>query len=185
MDKEEKSYDPSLNVKELLINAINRIDDLSKAESKRIDEKFRDSDIKYQIQFTSAKEAVSIASIAQEKLVAQALDGTKEEISKADLNTDKRFSLLSEKIDGITTQMNKSSGERGIYVTHSDLENAMDKLQNSIEATLRPVVNFMNSQTGQSKAQNQIWGYMFGGLMLIIAILTYFSAHPIVSQIAR
>ena len=167
-----KTADPTFNVRELVDFATKRIDDLNEAEQKRIDEKFKDSDTKYQIQFTAAKEAVGIASTAQEKLVAQALDGTKEAISKADINTDKRFSLLSEKIDGITVTMNKSTGERGIYVTHSDLSTEMEKLRNSFEAMLRPVVNFMNSQTGKIDESQNIWGYIVGGGGLIVAVIT-------------
>jgi hypothetical protein len=148
------TIDPTKNVIELVHESVKRLDDLAAARIKSIEEKFKDSDVKYQIQFTAAKEAVGIASAAQEKLVAQALDGTKEAISKADVNTDKRFSLLSEKIDGITNTMNKSTGERGIYVTHSDLSAEMEKLRLSFEGMLRPVVTFMNSQTGKTDQQN-------------------------------
>ena len=157
--------------------AIKRLDDISDVRTKSFDEKIHDKDVQYQLQFNSAKEAVSIALIAQEKAVAAALEGTKEAINKADINTDKRFSLLSEKIDGITSSMSKSSGERGIYVTHTDLNIAMDKLQSSIEATLRPVVTFMNSQTGSKTGMADLAGWIFGGLTLLLAIAAALSGH--------
>src|ERR1035437_1848236 len=113
--------DPSLNVREMITEAISRVDDLRHSEVRRIDEKIKDSDSKYQIQFSAAKEALGIALVAQEKATAQALEGTKDAINKADTNTDKRFTLLSEKIDAVIETTNRNTGERGIYVTHSDL----------------------------------------------------------------
>lgn len=156
----DKQKDPTFNVRELIELSIKRIDDLAEIREKKVEEKFHDKDTQYQLQFTSAKEAVGIALIAQEKAVSAALEGTREAINKADLNTDKRFSLLSEKIDGITTTMNKSTGERGIYVTHSDLSAEMEKLRLSFEGMLRPVVTFMNSQTGQQKGVGISWQTM-------------------------
>jgi hypothetical protein len=143
------NYDPTANVIALVEASIKRLDDIHVLETKRLDENINYLDDKYQMQFN-----------AQEKAVAAALEGTKEAINKADINTDKRFSLLSEKIDGITSTISKSSGERGIYVTHTDLNIAIDKLQASIEATLRPVVTFMNAQKGQQKGAGTSWQTM-------------------------
>ena len=156
---------------------------LRDAETKRIDEKFIDVndkfaavDVKYQIQFNAAEKAVGIASTAQEKLVAQALDGTKEAINKADVATDKRFSLLSEKIDGVVETISKNTGAQGIYVTHTDLNIAMEKLTLSIEATLRPVVAFMNSQTGQQKGVGLSWGLLINIVSLCGVLVAIFFA---------
>lgn len=166
--------DPTKNVIELVEASIRRLDDLSESRAKYVDEKIRDKDVQYQFQFTSAKEAVGIALIAQEKAVAAALDGTREAINKADITTDKRFDLLSEKIDGVLGTINKNVGERGIYVTHTDLNIAMDKLQSSIEATLRPVVTFMNAQGGKSSGLNAGWIYLVGAISLIGTIVSIF-----------
>ena len=79
----EKIYDPSLNVRDMINEAIDRGDDihnsglkriddilslktyyeekLKEVEAKRLDDKFRDTDTKYQIQFSAAKEALGIA----------------------------------------------------------------------------------------------------------------------------
>lgn len=152
--------------------------DFVTSEISRIDEKFKDGDVKYQIQFSAAKEALGIALIAQEKAVAAALDSTKEAIGKAEIATDKRFDLLSEKIDGVNATINKSAGAQGLYVTHDDLSAALDKLQASIEITLRPVVTFMNFQTGQGKGANAMWGYIIGAVGLIGVIITIVSKFP-------
>lgn len=169
-----KPHDPSLNVREMIKEATERLDDLAEARDKRIDEKIHDKDIQYQLQFNSAKEAVSIALIAQEKAVAAALEGTKEAINKADINTDKRFSLLSEKIDGITSSINKSSGERGIYVTHEYLNIALDKLQANIESALRPLTNYMSSSQGKETGISSSWGILLGSVGLIGALISIF-----------
>lgn len=171
-----KQIDPTFNVRELIELSIKRIDNLAELREKHAEEKFHDKDVQYQLQFNSAKEAVSIALIAQEKAVAAALEGTKEAINKADINTDKRFSLLSEKIDGITTTMNKSTGERGIYVTHSDLSIEMEKLRASFEAMLRPVVTFMNNQTGQQKGSGTSWQTMVTIVSVCGALIGIFFA---------
>ena len=151
MSEEVKTVllDPSINVKTMIAESIERLDDLRKVEVKRIDERIDASDDKYQVQFNSAKDAVSIALIAQEKAVAAALEGTKEAINKADITTDKRFDLLSEKIDAIANTMSKNTGAQGIYVTHDDLTTSIEKLQDYMEHTLQPVVAFMNSQQGK------------------------------------
>lgn len=144
----------------ILNERITRFNELREADVKRIDEKFKDTYNTYQIQFTGAKEAVAIASTAQEKLVAQALDGTKEAINKADTATDKRFELLSEKINGLSETLNKNAGAQGIYVTHSDLSSEMEKLRTSFEAMLRPVKTFMDGQLGQQKGAGTSWQTM-------------------------
>lgn len=158
-----------------------QIDDhttIHKMETKRIDErfkdvdeKFRDNDIKYQIQFNAAKEALGIALIAQEKAVAAALDSTKEAIGKAEIATDKRFDLLSEKIDGVSETLNKNTGAQGVYVTHVDLSAEMEKLRTSFETMLNPVITFMNNSTGQKTGVSNSWGLVLSiaGLISIIA----------------
>lgn len=168
--------DPTANVQNIVSNAIKRIDDLRISEVKRIDEKINNNDIKYEIQFADAKEAVNTAFIAQEKAISAALIGTKEAINKSDATTDKRFDLLSEKIDGVVEVISKSTGERGVYVTHIDLSVAMDKLQANIEGTLRPVVTFMNSQTGRDKGIGSSWGVLLGSVGFIATLITVFLA---------
>ncbi len=154
-----------------IAEAFKRIDALRDSETKRLDEKIRDGDVKYQIQFSAAEKALGIALTAQEKQVAAALEGTKEAIVKNDANTDKRFDLLSEKIDSIADTMSKSTGERGIYVTHSDLSTEMEKLRLSFEGMLSPVVTFMNSSQGKSQGFSASWGIILGAVGLTSTVI--------------
>lgn len=168
--------DPTKNVRELIEASITRLDDIHRLDIARLDQKINDKDTQYQIQFNGSEKAVGTAFIAQEKAISAALIGTKEAIKESKDNTDKRFDLLSEKIDTLSTSMNKTSGERGIYVTHTDLSIAMDKLQTGIEATLRPVVTFMNSSSGQSKGLNMSWLYLVQAVGFLSVIVSVFYA---------
>lgn len=150
---------------------LRRIDHATDVETERANDKFKDEDIKYQIQFNAAKEALGIALIAQEKAVAAALDSTKEAIGKAEIATDKRFDLLSEKIDGVNETLNKNAGAQGIYVTHSDLTFELDKLRTSFETMLTPVVTFMNSTQGSTKGMNALWGYFAAAVGVIVGVV--------------
>ena len=178
MSEEVKTVllDPSINVKTMIAESIERLDDLRKVEVKRIDERIDASDDKYQVQFNSAKDAVSIALIAQEKAVAAALEGTKEAINKADVTTDKRFDLLSEKIDGIGETISKNTGASGLYVTQTDLNVVVDKIQTNFETALRPVIAFMNSQTGKSEGTATNWTQLgiIAGIIIALAKLFKF-----------
>src|ERR1035437_902436 len=143
------------------------------AEVKRLDEKIRDGDVKYQIQFNAAKEALGIALIAQEKAVAAALDAAKEATGKAEIAMAKQFDLLSEKIDGVSETLNKNTGASGLYVTHSDLSIEMDKLRTSFESMLKPVVTFMDSQTGKAQGTATNWTQLgiIAGIVIALARL--------------
>ena len=122
--------------------------------------------------FEAQQLALKDALISQEKAVAAALEGTKEAIVKNDANTDKRFDLLSEKIGGVVEAINKNTGAERVYVTHSDLSSALDKLQTSIQATLLPVVTFMNTQVGKAKGADDIWIKVVAILGLVATAIT-------------
>lgn len=176
-EKEKSICEPSF------LETIKRIDEVSELKWKYINEKIQDRDTKYQIQFTAAEKAIAIASTAQEKLVAQALDGTKEAINKADVATDKRFELLSEKINGLSDILNKNAGAQGIYVTHSDLGIVVEKIQTSFESALKPLVlqvnnitAAQNNQQGKSSGLNAGWAYLLGGISLISTLIAIFVA---------
>lgn len=181
MPDNEKHLDPSVNVREMLNVVvlhqdklrdveIRHVEELARLREKHTEDKFRDADVKYQIQFNAAKDAVSIASVAQEKAMAAALEGTKDAINKADVNTDKRFGSISEKIDGLASTLSKNSGAQGIYVTHMDLQQSLDKLQSNIELSLKPLLAFMNSQGGTSKGRSDMAGWIVGGIATLISI---------------
>lgn len=146
--------DPTKNVKDIVSESVGRVDDLREAETKRVDEKIGALDNKNQIQFASSEKAVNTAFVAQEKAIAAALAGTKEAINKSDATTDKRFDLLSEKIDGVVETISKNLGQSGLYVTQVDLNNGLSKLQDSFETMLRPVITFMDNQRGKQGAED-------------------------------
>jgi vacuolar-type H+-ATPase subunit I/STV1 len=180
--------DPSINVKNIVEESVTRLDDLRKAEIRRVDEKINLNDIKYQIQFADSKEAVTAA-----------LTATKEAINKADQANEKRFDAvnefrstlsdqqtklmtrteyesahgaITEKIDGVTDRINRTEGASGVYVTHNDLTIALDKLQQNIEITLRPVVTFMNNQTGKTEGVSSSWAIIATIIGISIAAVT-------------
>ena len=139
----------------------------------RIDDTILASNQRFEAQQLALKDAL----ISQEKAVAAALEGTKEAIVKNDANTDKRFDLLSEKIDSVVETISKNTGAQGIYVTHSDLSAEMEKLRTSFEGMLRPVVTFMNSQTGKAKGIDEIWtkiAMIIGGTAAVITLIIKF-----------
>ena len=121
--------------------------------------------------FDAQQLALKDALVSQEKAVSNALDGTKEAITKSDAATDKRFELLSEKIDGVSNVLNKNAGAQGIYVTHADLSFAIDKLQTAIITQLQPVIDFMHTQTGQAKGTSNVWGYIACGIGIVIGLI--------------
>lgn len=188
MADEIKPLDPTFNVRSIVNEATERLDDLRKAEVKRIDEKITSNDEKYQIQFADSEKAVISALIA-----------TKENGNKADQTNEKRFDAVNEsysklseqqtkllarteyesnhralieKIDGVESRINRTEGASNIYVTQTDLTTALDNQSTKFEIMLRPVVTFMNSQQGKSSGLSQGWGFAFGVVGIIIAILT-------------
>src|ERR1035437_207791 len=142
---ETTAKDPTLNVRAMVDESSQRLDDLRKCEVKRIDEKIDSNDKKYQIQFNDSKEAVLAA-----------LASTKEAINKAEQANEKRFDAvnefrstlsdqqaklmtrteyesahkaLAEKIDGVTDRINRTEGVSTSYVTQNDLNVVVDKIQ--------------------------------------------------------
>src|ERR1035437_2655192 len=121
--------------------------------------------------FDAQQLALKDALMAQEKQTALALINTEKAIDKADLNTEKRFALLTDKIDGAVDAISKSTGAQGIYVTHNDLAISLDKLQGNIETMIRPVITFMNNQTGKSQGMSIGWGVLVGSVGLVSTVI--------------
>lgn len=198
---QQNGKDPTSNARELVESSIKRLDDLRESEIRRVEDKFkniddksRDYDIKYQIQFDDSKEAVLAA-----------LTATKEAINKADQANEKRFdavnefrstlsdqqskllnrteyesnhAALVEKIDGVESRINRTEGASNIYVTHTDLSIFGEKLQAGFEAALKPLilqVNTLtaaqNSQQGGKEGVKNVWGYVVGAVGLTSAII--------------
>ena len=172
-----------------------RINEHKSASSQRLEA----TDEKYQIQFSDSKEAVVTALSTTKEAMSKAEMVTKEAINKAEQANEKRFdtvaesittlsnqqtkflarteyesahSALAEKIDGVNDRINRNEGASGVYVTQTDLNTAIDRLQTSIESSLRPVVNFMNSQQGQQKGAGSSWAIIVTVVSLAIAAVT-------------
>lgn len=213
--------DPTINVKNIVEEAVSRIDDLRVAEVRRIDERIDANDDKYQIQFADSEKAVISALIA-----------TKENGNKADQTNEKRFDAvnesysklseqqtklltrneydsahksLAEKIDGVESRINRTEGQSGVFVTHTDLSSSLEKLQGNIEVMIRPIVTnqdvlntFMNSQRGKegvtdpamtkltkavedlvgtkSQGISASWGVLVGAVGFIATLIAIFFA---------
>lgn len=74
-----------------------------------------------------------------------------------------------EKANELRSQIER---ERGTYVTHTDLTGAIEK----IEATLKPVVAYVEGQRGRSSGLNAGWGYLLGAATFVatgLAILGF------------
>lgn len=180
MPENKPTIDPTFNVKELVDTSIRRLDDIRQIEVNRITDRIDANDVKYQMQFNAAKDNVSIALIAQEKAVAAALDAAKEATSKSEISMDKRFDLLSKKIDELMEIINKNTGAQGIYVTHNDLNNSFDKFRIDIETMLRPVITkveqlstVQNTNTGKGEGMTRMYGWIVGGVLFLITIASF------------
>lgn len=177
--------DPSINVKSMIEESTQRLDDLRKVEVKRIDEKIDANDEKYQIQFNDAKEAINKADQANEKRfdsVNEFRNTLADQQTKLLTRTEyeSAHKALAEKIDGVTDRINRTEGASGVYVTQNDLNSALNKLQTNIETTLQPVVAFMNSQTGKTNGLVQQWVYVvgfFGIISTIITLVIFLTGH--------
>lgn len=67
----------------------------------------------------------------------------------------------------------KNLAASGIYATNADLANVVEKM----EKTLKPIIEFVNMQTGASKGSEFTWGKIFasiGAFGVIIGIIVKF-----------
>ena len=163
--------------------------------------KMDERDTKYQVQFNDSKEAVVTALNTTKEAMSKAEMVTKEAINKADQANEKRFdgvndlnsklsdqqtklltrteyesnhTALTEKIDAVTNRIDRTEGSSNIYVTTPQLNDAIEKLSATWTSALKPVVDYMNSQSGRSQGTNQSWLYLVGGVGLASTIVTLF-----------
>ena len=135
--------------------------------------------------FADNQKAVETALIGQEKAVSAALSAAKEAVVKSDLLTDKRFDSVNEtiakvtgqtldlmpraeyvanhkalddKIDVINSVLNKTSGDKNLFVTTSELDNRLTLVVDRMEATMKPVVEYVTRQQGQSQGSQLTMG---------------------------
>lgn len=60
------------------------------------------------------------------------------------------------------------SSERGLYATKGDLMAAIEK----VDAQLKPINDYIASDRGRGAGSAAMWGYIIGGLSLIVSLIT-------------
>lgn len=179
MENKLKDLDPTVNVKELVALQVERLDDLRNNEVKRLEDKIDNNDKKYQIEFNAAKEAVTKSETATDKRFdAIAITTRNLEDSQSKLITRNEYISahqgLIDKVDSVIDRINRTEGASGIFVTQTDLNTSIEKLNTSIQATLKPVVDFMNSEQGRNRGISSVWGVILGTAGFLAAIITMF-----------
>ena len=90
----------------------------------------------------------------------------KEEADKAALALAREIQTYKdEKANELREQINS---ERGLYATKGDLVAVTEKM----EATLRPLQEYVATDRGRGAGSAAMWGYVAAGIMLIVAVLT-------------
>lgn len=103
------------------------------------------------------------AELASEKEKAIKI---KEDADKAALSLAREIQTYKdEKANELREQINS---ERGLYATKGDLIAVAEK----IEATLRPIQEYIATDRGRGAGGAAMWGYVAAGIMLIISVLT-------------
>jgi hypothetical protein len=72
-----------------------------------------------------------------------------------------------EKANELREQIN---AERGLYASKSDLEAAVQK----IEETLKPIQEFVSAQRGRSGGTDNVWKYVFLVIAAVVGVATVF-----------
>lgn len=90
----------------------------------------------------------------------------KEEADKAALYLAREIQTYKdEKANELREQINS---ERGLYASKGDLNAAIEK----VDATLKPVLEYVATDRGRGAGGQAIWGYMMVGLAVLIALAT-------------
>jgi hypothetical protein len=89
----------------------------------------------------------------------------KEQADRDALELDRQIrAYKDEKANDLREQLGK---ERGNYATKDDVIAAVGK----IDATLIPIATYVASQQGGSKGMRDMYGWIFGGVMGIVAVI--------------
>jgi hypothetical protein len=88
----------------------------------------------------------------------------KEEADKTALGLQRDNQIYKdEKANELRSQIER---ERGSYATQTDLKGAVEKM----EALVKPIAEFVSSQQGGSKGMRDMYGWIFGGVMFLVAL---------------
>lgn len=103
-------------------------------------------------------------NLEKEKALKIKEEGDKEAMRIKDESDKKALELQTEtqkykdeKANELREQIN---GERNLYVTKEQLS---------------PILEYVNSQQGRSSGLNSGWGYLVGGIGLVIMVITFFN----------
>lgn len=167
--------------------------------------------------FAENQKAVDTAMLSSEKAVNAALLAAKEAVIKAEISTEKRFDSVNEamskvasqsadllpraeyfashkaiddKVDVITSNLNKTSGDKNLYATHDDVAELLQKTHadfsemiNKLQDTIKPVIEYVNRQQGSAAGSQITMGKIYatlGAFSAVLGIIIY-----LVSQISR
>ena len=135
--------------------------------------------------FAENQKSVETALTGQEKAVGAAFLASEKAIIKAEILTDKRFDgviksvtdladqtsdlmpraeyvanhkALDDKIEVINSNLNKSSGDRNLFVTTSELDSKLTLLVDRMDTAMKPVIEYVNQQKGQSTGSELTMG---------------------------
>lgn len=76
-----------------------------------------------------------------------------------------------EKANELREQINS---ERGLYSNKEDVAKDIVAAVSKIEATIKPLIEYVLSQQGRSVGLTAGWGYILSGIGLLILVATYF-----------
>lgn len=147
------------------------------------------------LRFVENQKAVDTAMVSSEKAVNAALLAAKEAVIKAEISTEKRFDAANEamskivnqnstlltraeyfanhkaiddKVDVITSNLNKSSSDKNLYATHADVAELLQRTHtdfsemiNKLQATIQPVIEYVNRQQGQTTGSQLTVGKLY------------------------
>jgi len=160
--------------------------------------------------FAENDKAVQAALLGQEKAVGAAFLASEKAIIKAEILTDKRFDTvtnsvselsdqtsnlmpraeyvanhkaLEDRVGVIDTAMNKTSGDKNLFVTTSELDAKLSSVVDRMDAAIKPVVDYVNQQKGQVSGSQLTAGKIM--TILIASNIIFGIIMTVVSQITK
>ena len=179
--------DPTANVQNVLREAVNRIDDLRKAETQRVNEQMKLRDyFNRLLEVAEAKRidairAVDVAAVAvaNERATAQAAVLANQVTTSAEtLRTLVATTAIAQanQLAQLTTQLTDrlSSLEKAQYEGVGK-GRVTDPLMNELLAEVKILRNADATTKGTRRGMDDMWGWVIGGIATLIAIASYLS----------
>lgn len=153
-----------------------------------VEQRFAENQKAVDIALSNQEKAVAIAFVSQEKSVSTALQAAKEAVVKAEILTDKRFDAVSEAVSQVSTKtsdllpraeyaanhkalddkievinnvLNKTTGDRNLYVTFAELDSKLTIVVERMESTMKPIIEYVNRQQGSVSGSRLTMGRLF------------------------